>query len=266
MTHQVARQLMLQQHVASLHQPKEPEPKLPPEPPPEPGAGAGDLSHEQRVAVELMQQELALLQQQDLKQGKQEAEAEASSAAAASSAGQAAMAAGASVASTAAAAALKEKAKPPVQPKVEAPAARWKPATPAAVPTPAPKPEIVATPGPRPVAAEAIDETAFNRRMLAFRQYMELRIAAAGKEAKRTWKLPLRRPPLLVDDVLSHFGQVPLRCRLGTARARARLCARMRACTAMSACTRVVAVVPRYRVRPQLYLCGWHAAARHGAS
>ena len=234
MTHQVARQLMLQQHVASLHQPKEPEPKLPPEPPPEPGAGAGDLSHEQRVAVELMQQELALLQQQDLKQGKQEAEAEASSAAAASSAGQAAMAAGASVASTAAAAALKEKAKPPVQPKVEAPAARWKPATPAAVPTPAPKPEIVATPGPRPVAAEAIDETAFNRRMLAFRQYMELRIAAAGKEAKRTWKLPLRRPPLLVDDVLSHFGQVPLRCRLGTARARARLCARMRACTAMS--------------------------------
>ena len=119
------------------------------------------------------------------------------------------MAAGASVASTAAAAALKENAKVPVQPKVEVPALRWKPATPAAVPTPAPKPEIVAAPAPRPVAAEAIDETAFNRRMLAFRQYMELRIAAAGKEAKRTWKLPLRRPPLLVDDVLSHFGQVP---------------------------------------------------------
>ena len=236
MTHQVARQLMLQQHVASLHQPKEPEPKPPPEPPPEPppasdpGAGASELSHEQRVAVELMQQELALLQQQDLKQGKQEAEAEASSAsaaaaAAASSAGQAAMAAGASIASTAAAAALTAKAKAPVQPKVEAPAVRWKPATPAAVPTPAPKPEIVATPGPRPVAAEAIDETAFNRRMLAFRQYMELRIAAAGKEAKRTWKLPLRRPPLLVDDVLSHFGQVPPRCR-----PRARALVRSHAC------------------------------------
>ena len=77
MTQQVARQLVQQQHVATLHPPKQPEPEPPPEPPPasEPGADASDLSHEQRVAVELMQQELALLQQQDLKQGKQEAEA-----------------------------------------------------------------------------------------------------------------------------------------------------------------------------------------------
>ena len=70
-------------------------------------------------------------------------------------------------------------------------------------------------------AVEVIDETAFNRRFLAFRQYLELRIAAAGKEAKRTWKLPLRRPPLLVDDVLSHFRQACLRA---TARVCARLC------------------------------------------
>ena len=383
---QQASQLVIQQHAASLQAPKEPAPQASPDP----GADASEISHEQRMAVELMQQELALLQQQD---SKQEKAAEAAAAAAAASAASAAagraaaaMAAGAtaSVASAAAAAVMKDEAAP-LQPKVEPPAAP----TPAVVATMAPrataaegarmcpaghalersllpldataksiaettqlycdgcqaamcrdgnvawfscaacdfdvclqcagpqpackptatdgagveggiaegggdsaasgegsgaasgegsaaepratagkpvvvaatapkpvvvaatalKPAVVATVAPKPVAAEAmvvvqesvtaagkaagtavvaidgfggsgglgggaaeaIDETAFNRRFLAFRQYLELRIAAAGKEAKRTWKLPLRRPPLLVDDVLSHFRQLAKR-------------------------------------------------------
>jgi hypothetical protein len=48
---------------------------------------------------------------------------------------------------------------------------------------------------------------ALTRRLLAFRQYLEMRRLCVGvKSNTKPWQLRVRRPPFLVADVLEHFG------------------------------------------------------------
>ena len=48
---------------------------------------------------------------------------------------------------------------------------------------------------------------ALTRRLLAFRQYLEMRRLCVGvKSSTKPWQLRVRRPPFLVADVLEHFG------------------------------------------------------------